>query len=148
MASTTMNRERLPAWVWFVGALGATWNIFGLVQLADFVSQTEASLMMQGMSPAAAQLYYGLPIWMKIVFAVGSLGGLIGCVLLLARHRAAVTVLAVSLTGYIALFAGDYAYGVFDAIPGQLTVLLVVLAVAGVLLGAGLLARKRGLLER
>jgi hypothetical protein len=36
------------------------------VQLADFVTQTHESLMMKGMKAPAADLYYGLPLWMKV----------------------------------------------------------------------------------
>ncbi len=147
MSDMALIQNRLPAWTFVVGALGTAWNVFGLVQLADFVTQTQASLMMQGMSPAAAQLYYGLPDWMKLAFAAGSIGGLVGSLLLLARHRTAIPILAISLAGYLALFAGDYAHGVFEAIPGQLAVLLVVVAMAVLLLGAGLFAGKRGWFE-
>lgn len=122
--------------------------MLGLVQLADFVTPRQASLTMQGMSPSAAQRYYGLPAWMKLAFAVGSTGGLVGSLLLLARHRATIPILAIFLAGCIAVFAGDYADGVFAAIPGQLGVPRVVVAVAAVLLGASLLAGKRGLLDR
>jgi len=146
MTEATIARTPLPMWVWLFVGLGIAWNLFGIVQLYDFVTQTQTSLMMKGMSPKAADLYYGLPIWMKLVFAIGSFGGLIGSLMLAARNRAAVTVFAASLAGYVALFAGDVAYGVFDAIPGQMGVLLVVVGVAVVLLVLGVLARRRGLL--
>lgn len=102
--------------------------------------------MMKGMTPPAAELYYGLPVWMKLVFAIGSFGGLIGSLMLGARRRAATPIFAGSLAGYVALFADDYAYGVFDAIPGQMAVLLLVVAVAVALLVASLMARQNGLL--
>jgi len=148
MNDMTTARAPLPIWVWVIAAIGVAWNVFGIVQWVDFVTQTQASLMMKGMTPSAAELYYGLPMWMKLAFAIGSFGGLIGSVMLGARSRLAVTVFAVSLGGYIALFAGDAIYGVFDAIPGQLGVLLVVVGVAVVLLVTGLVARRRGLLNR
>ncbi len=99
------------------------------------------------MSPEAARLYYGLPPWMTFVFAIGSIGGLVGSLLLLARRSPAVPIFAASLTGYIALFAGDYAYGVFDAIPGQMAILAFVVAVAAALLGAAWFSRDRELLR-
>ena len=70
------------------------------------------------MTPPAAKLYYGLPVWMRLVFAIGSFGALIGSLMLGARRRAATPIFPVSPAGYVALFAGDYAYGVFDAIRG------------------------------
>jgi len=148
MTDATITKATLPIWVWLFVGLGVAWNLFGIVQLFDFVTQTQSSLMMKGMSPRAADLYYGLPVWMKLAFAIGSFGGLIGSLMLATRNRAAVTVFAASLAGYVALFAGDVSYGVFDAIPGQLGVLLVVVGVAVVLLAVSMLAGKRGLLRR
>lgn len=147
MSATETIGRSAPLWLWAAAALGAAWNIFGLVQLADFVWRTRSSLMMQGMSADAAELYYGLPAWMSVAFAVGSVGGLLGSIALAARREEAVLVFVISLVGYVALFTGDYAYGVFDAMPGQLGVLLVVLAVAVMLLVAGLHARSRQLLR-
>ncbi len=147
MTDATLVRPSLPGWLALVALLGAGWNAFGIFQLADFVTKTQASLLMSGMSSEAARLYYGLPSWMTIVFAVGSTGGLIGSFALLARRSAAVPVFATSLLGYIALFAGDYAYGVFDAIPGQMAILAFVVLVAASLLIAAWVARSRGLLR-
>lgn len=138
--------RRLPLWLWVAAAFGVAWNIFGLVQLTDFVLQTRESLMMKGMSPAAAALYYGLPVWMKLAFALGSFGGVAGSVAMMLRCRAAVPVLGASLVGYIALYAGDYIYGVFEAIPGQRIILSTVVAIAVGLLGVSLLARRQRLL--
>lgn len=50
---------------------------------------------------------------MKLAFAVGSIGGLAGSVALAARSAVAVPILLASLVGYLALYAGDYAHGVF-----------------------------------
>lgn len=135
-------KQEVALWVVIVGVLGTAWNIFGLIQLADSVMQTQQSLMMKGMTPAAAELYYGLPTWMKLAFALGSGGGLVGSALLVLGSRNAVPVFAASLIGYVALFAGDAAYGVFEVIPGQMAVLSFVVAFAAALLLAGVLARR------
>ncbi len=63
-----------------------------------------------------------------------------------ARH-VAVPIFVASLAGYIALYAGDYAYGVFDVIPGQLTILSVVVAIAAALCAAGVTALRQNLLR-
>lgn len=146
MTAATPVHMRLPIWLAGSALLGAAWNAFGIVQLADFVAKTEASLMMSGMSAEAARLYYGLPSWMTIVFAIGAIGGLLGCVLLLIRRSSAVSVFALSLVGYVAIFAGDYAYGVFDAIPGQMAILSAVVLIAAALLAVAVYARIRGML--
>ena len=134
-------------WIWAVAVLGVAWNAFGLVQLADFATQTHASLMMKGMTAKAADLYYALPVWMQVAFAIGSGGGLIGSIALAARSSIAVPIMIASFVGYVALYLGDYAHGVFDVIPGQMAVLSVVLAIAIALLGASIFAQRRGLLS-
>lgn len=143
MNDSTLPYVRMPAWVWIVAAFGVAWNIFGLVQLADFFTQTRESLMIKGMSAEAASLYYALPLWMKLAFATGSIGGLAGSVLLALRRRAAVPVLGLSLAGYVALWMGDYGYGVFAVVAGQLVMLSLVVAIAVGLLGAALQVQRR-----
>ncbi|HTI30925.1 MAG TPA: hypothetical protein VL405_02250 [Sphingomonas sp.] len=147
MTSLSATPARAALWLNIIAALGAAWNIFGLTQWVDFAFRTRSSLTMRGMSAAAADLYYGLPLWMTIAFAVGSGGGLIGCVGLILRRRWAVPVLAVSLGGYIALFVGDAMHGVFAAIPGQMAILSTVVAFAVGLLAVGLFAQRRALLR-
>lgn len=141
MTDTILRAARMPVWLLVVAAFGVAWNVFGLVQLVDFIGQTRASLMMKGMSASAAELYYGLPAWMKLAFALGSGGGLIGSIALGLARRIAVPILAGSLVGYVSLYAGDVAYGVFAVIPGQMAILSTVVGIAVALLGAGVVAR-------
>lgn len=143
MDQMATDRGRTPAWLLLVAGFGVAWNAFGIVQLIDFVSQTHESLMMKGMSDSAADLYYALPTWMKLAFALGSIGGLVGSVLLGVRRPSAVTMLAASLAGYLVLFAGDYAHGVFDVIEGQMAILSMVIAIAIGLLGVSVVMRQR-----
>jgi hypothetical protein len=136
-----------PLWLMLPTGAALTWNIFGLWQFAGFLTQTPASLMAQGMTEAQAAAYTSLPSWMTLVFAIGVVGGTIGCAMLLARRRHAVAVLAVSLAGYIALFAGDWAHGLFDILPMQLAILSTVVAIAVASLGLALFAARRGMLR-
>lgn len=147
MMDASSVRAWLPVWVWVVAEFGVAWNVFGLVQLADFIMQTRESLMMKGMTANAAEIYYTLPVWMKLVFAIGSIGGLAGSLALMGRRRFAVPIFVASLLGYIALYVGNYAYGVFDVIPGQMAILSVVVAITAALLVAILIARRHGLLR-
>ena len=91
----------------------------------------EAGLVAGGMTQAQAAVYAGLPVWMSAVFAIGTFGGAIGCVLLLARRRLSVPVLLASLLAYAALWAGDALFGVFTAFgPPQVVILSLVVAIA------------------
>jgi hypothetical protein len=126
---------------------GLGWNLFGLWQFAGSLRQTSESLMAAGMTAEQAEIYLALPGWMTVVFAVGVIGGTVGSVLLLLRRVAAVPVFALSLAGYIALFAGDLAYAVFAGLPEQLVIITTVVLIAGALFALSLFARKRGMLR-
>lgn len=136
-----------PLWLTVPTAAALAWNVFGLWQFAAFVTQTPDGLMSKGMTDAQAAAYTSLPVWMTVVFAVGVIGGAIGCVLLLARRRSAVAVLAASLVGYVALFLGDWAHGLFTILPNQLAILSTVVAIAAASLGLALFAAKRDILH-
>ena len=94
---------------------GIVWNAFGVFQFYMSTFSTVDSMMGLGMTQTQAELYASLPLWMPLVFGVGTVGGLVGSLLLLARNRLAVPVFAVSLAGYVALFVGDWLLGVFAA---------------------------------
>jgi hypothetical protein len=136
-----------PLWLIVPATAALAWNVFGLWQFGGFLTQTEDSLMAQGMTEAQALAYNSLPAWMTLVFAVGVIGGTLGTALLVMRRRAAVPVLVVSLLGYIALFAGDWAHGLFDILPMQLAILTTVVAIAAGSLALSLFAAKRDILR-
>lgn len=128
-------RARLPLWYWTAAGLGVAWNAFGSVRFVGSATASEADMLAHGLTAEQAALYAGLPAWMDAAFAIGVFGGLIGCILLLARSRFAFSVFAASLAGYAALYAGDLALGVFTAFgAGQAVILTVVVAIAAALL--------------
>lgn len=126
---------------------GLLWSLFGAFQFAVQTFSDEAGLVAGGMTPEQAQLYAGLPSWMAVAFAIGTLGGTLGCVLLLGRRKVSVTVLVASLAGYIVLWAGDALLGVF-AVFGtpQIVVLSFVVVVAAGLLWLAQRLAARGVL--
>lgn len=136
-----------PLWLVLAATAALAWNLFGLWQFGGFLTQTNDSLMAQGMTEAQALAYNGMPVWVTLAFAVGVIAGTLGTVLLVLRRRASVTVLGVSLAGYIALFAGDWAYGLFAILPSQLAILSTVVAIAAASLWLSLHAAKRDILR-
>lgn len=138
----------LPIWFWIAAILGLAWNIFGAVQFVGSLSATPESLAAQGLTPEQAAVMLGYPAWMTVAFAIGVFGGVIGCVLLLLRMRLAALVFAVSLAGYIALYAGDILHGVFAAMgTPQIVILSVVVLIAALLWGLAQHFQKRGALR-
>ncbi len=144
----TTTSASMPTLVRAAAALGAAWNIFGVIQFWGQVSATPAMLMAKGMTAAQANLYASLPGWMTIVFAIGVFGGLAGALLLLIGQRVAATLLGMSLVGYIVLYIGDITQGVFAAFgTGQVVVLTIVVTIAAALLILSLHADRRGWLR-
>jgi len=131
----TAQTMTLPKWFWICASLGFAWNLFGVVQFLGTALASQEGLMMSGMTEAQARLYFGLPLWMNVAFAIGVFGGLLGSALLLLRRRQSVLVFAVSLAGYIVLYIGDITEGVF-AIMGSSQVIILT---SVVLIAAGLL---------
>lgn len=118
-----------------LAGLGFAWSAFGVYQFFATTFATSEGLMAMGRSAEQAALYKSLPVWMTAVFAIGVGAGLAGSALLFLRRAEAKPLLAASLLGYAALFAGDVAYGVFAAFgAGQVVVLAFTVALAGLLL--------------
>jgi len=135
-----------PRWLGATALLGIAWNLYGLWQFVGSFTPSGQAAMTAGMSPEQAALYLALPAWMSVAFALGVLGGLLGSGLLLRRRRAALPVFAASFAGYAVLFAGDAYFGVFAALPSQLAILAVVVAIAAALWATAGWAARRHLL--
>lgn len=148
--SETSTLSRTPVWFRAIVGLGVLWNVFGVYQFATQTFADETILLNAGMTAAQAALYTKLPLWMPIAFGVGTIGGLIGTLLLLllAGRRAATAVLAASLAGYVVLYFGDITEGVFAAFgTPQVVILSSVVAIAVGLLMLARLAARRGWLK-
>jgi hypothetical protein len=142
-----ITRSKIPIWFWIVAALGAAWNIFGIVQFMGAINPTAESLAAKGMTPDQAAVYMSIPLWMNASFAVGVFGGLIGSGLLLLKSRFARPVFLASLVGYIALYVGDITHGVFAALgTPQVVILSTVVAIAAGLLWIAHFGQKRSYL--
>jgi hypothetical protein len=136
-----------PVWLTGLAVAGIAWNLFGVWQFAGSFSQTEQSLMAAGMTKDQAAVYLALPVWTSLAFAIGVFGGLFGSIALLLRRSVARPILAASLAGYVVLFTADWSYGVFAAIPAQLAILGMVVAIAAVLWAAAQRAARQSLLQ-
>jgi hypothetical protein len=145
--SEVTTRSKVPIWFWIIAAIGAAWNIFGIVQFMGAINPTAESLAAKGMTPDQVAVYLSIPLWMNASFAIGVFGGLIGSGLLALKSRFARPVFIASLVGYIALYIGDITHGVFAALGTQQVVILsTVVAIAAGLLWFAHFGQKRGYL--
>ena len=130
-----------------VAGLGLLWNLFGAFRFVTTEFADKTGRMAAGMTPSQAAMYADLPVWMTFAFAVCVFGGAIGCLLLLMKRRQALPVFWASLAGYVVLYLGDIALGVFAAFgTPQIMILTLVLLIAVALLWfAQRLSRRRAL---
>lgn len=137
-----------PTFYRIFAILGLAWNAFGLYQFAGAVTATADQLRQTGMTAEQATLYAGLPLWMDAVFAIGVVGGFVGSILLFFGRRLAVPVFLASLVGYVALYIGDIALGVFAAFGApQVAILTTVVVIAVGLLWLARTAQRNGVLR-
>jgi hypothetical protein len=123
----SMNNQKIPLWFWISAALGLLWSLFGLFRVSVDSFASIEKLVAGGMTQAQASLYAGLPFWMTVVFALGVIGGTVG---------------------YIALYAGDIALGVFVAFgAAQVAILTIVVLITAALLWLARISQKRGWLS-
>lgn len=142
-----MPARSVPPWFWAAAGLGVLWNAYGAFQFFNAVTATRESLVAMGMTEVQAQTMSGYPLRMTTAFAIGTLGGLMGSVLLLLRRRSAVPVFIASLVGYVVLYIGDITEGIFAAMgPSQVVILSLVVAIASGLLWTSRLSDKNGIL--
>lgn len=127
--SMPKQARRGPPWFWVASSFGALWNAYGVFQFFKAVTTTRENLIAMGMTELQAETMSSYPLWMTAAFAVGTLGGLVGSVLLLLRRREAVPVFMASLAGYVVLYIGDITEGVFAALGASQVIILSLVAV-------------------
>jgi hypothetical protein len=132
-ATQTASRWSAPPGVWMsvVAIVGFAWNLFGALQFVRSVTATEEGLGAAGMSPEQIAVMTGFPAWVGIVFGIGALTSLVGCVLLFLRHRLAAAILGVSALAFALLWVAYAIYGAFAAFGApQVAIMTTVVAVA------------------
>ena len=82
-----------------MGAIGILWNLAGIANFVFHVFFTDA--MVSKMTAVQKELILSNPMWMKIVFGVATIFGLIGSIGLLMRKKWAMPALLVSLIAVV-----------------------------------------------
>lgn len=108
----------MPRHLKIVGSLALLWSLLAAANHLLLVSENPWYTSQF----AEEQLAHGraYPLWLDLAWAVAAWGGVVGCVLLLARRRMAVPALLLSLIGWVV-----WALGLDVARDPQLAVPLV-----------------------
>ncbi|MCX7357020.1 MAG: hypothetical protein NT015_02550 [Alphaproteobacteria bacterium] len=99
---------KTPWHLWMVGIVGLLWNGFGAFDFLSTQFRGEAYLRELNMSDAAIAYYAAMPWWALAIWAIGTLGAVLGTVLLLLRSKWAFAVFALSFAGFLASLVYSY----------------------------------------
>jgi hypothetical protein len=82
-----------------VGILGGLWSLIGVVSF--MLTQMNVEAVMSQFPPQQRAYFESFPLWAIAFWALGVFGGVVGCLLLLLKHRLAFHVLVASAIGAI-----------------------------------------------
>lgn len=119
---------RTPWHLWVVGALALLWYAAGAVtiQLAQLGK-------LPGLRPDEIAYYAAKPAGLVVLTALGTYGSLLGAILLLLRHRGAVSILVIALACILLADAVELADGTSRAYANSgAAIVTVAVAVIGV----------------
>lgn len=139
------STHMIPTWFWALAVLSLLWEAFGCFMYVSQMATDIATLPLDQRS-----IWQATPVWSIAAYAIAVWVGLIGAVLLLLRHRHAVTALGISLIAVIVQFS---ALVFVPKISGMISsdMLLMPIIIALVCYGVfqlSLFARKKGWLRR
>ena len=86
-----------PWHLWAIGIIGGLWSSMGVVSF--MLTRMKVEAVMSRFPPPQRAYFESFPLWTVAFWAIGVLGGVVGCLLLLRRNRLAVHVLLASLIG-------------------------------------------------
>lgn len=88
MAITPAKTPKTPWHLWVVGVLYLLWSCMGALDFT--MTQTHNATYAKGFTAAQLSYFYSFPLWVVIVWAISTWGGLVASLLLLLRKRVAV----------------------------------------------------------
>jgi hypothetical protein len=115
----TIAQARTPIHIWIVGALSLLWNCFGCYDyLMTRLRDTDyIASAMPGVDPDAVLAWVdAFPLYAQVGWGLGVWMGLAGSILLLIRHRWAVSAYGLSLVG--AVLGLGYQIALAPPLPG------------------------------
>ena len=93
-----------PWHLWVVGMLGGLWSTMGVVSFV--LTQMNVEAVMSQFPRQQREYFASFPWWVDATWAIGVVGGVAGCLLVLLGNRFAVPLLLASVIGTIVSTAG------------------------------------------
>lgn len=94
-----MTTSKVPTTFWVIAAIAILWNIMGVFAFATDIMMSPETLAT--LSPEQQELYASNPAWMKIVYGIATITGLLGAIGLIMRKSWASKLFLVSLIAVI-----------------------------------------------
>ena len=144
-----MSTTKPSSKFWIIATLAVLWNLIGIFAFTRqaFISSAALSQLPQ----KQIELIHNTPQWLTAVFAIATVSGLIGSVLLLVRRTSAVYLFLLSLIGVIihmgySVFATKAVavYGIAQGVVFPIIVFIIAIC----LLIYSIRCAKRGLLRK
>lgn len=139
--------QRTSGIFWVVSVVALLWNLLGLLAFVAQVTMSDESI--SALPEDQQEIYRNLPSWIYIFFGIAVFGGVLGSILLLARTKLAIPVLALSLLGVVVqyghMFFMTNTPSVMGAAAMVLPVLVVIVSIA--LVPFAMNCKKQGLLR-
>jgi len=124
------NKTKLPVWFWVISIIMLLWNLMGVASFFAHAMISEESL--QALSEGERNLYGNYPLWTKVVFAIATFSGALGCIALLMRKKWATPVFLVSfITICIQMGHSLFIAGAYDFYGPKHAILPAVVALVG-----------------
>ena len=86
-----------PWHLWLIGIVGSLWSSIGVISFV--LTQMNVEAVMSRFPPQQREYFESFPWWAVAFWAIGVLGGAIGCLLLLLKKRLAFHALLASVIG-------------------------------------------------
>ncbi len=100
---------KTPLHLWIIGGLTLFWNLVGA---ADYtLTQMKAPFYLAQFTPEQAAYFDSFPTWVQASWATAVWFAVLGSLLLLLRHGAAVLVFAIAFVAMVATAVHNFALG-------------------------------------
>lgn len=102
-------------WFWVLAIIFIVWNLMGIGAWSTEMAASE--ILLEQMNEQQQELYQSRPSWYVYVYGVAVFAGLLACIMLLFKRKAAVLLSLISLFAVIITTSFNAFNGAWDIVP-------------------------------
>lgn len=126
------DKQKIPVTFWIISVVGLLWNAMGVFNFGSQMAMTDEILA--ALPEAQRTLYESTPGWIRAVFGIAVIGGLLGCIGLLMKKAWSIPLFLVSLIAI--LIQMGYSWFATNAVEAVGPVMGIVMPLVVILIGA------------